>query len=343
MANQSPVEAAATLRGLANGLRTSQALFVTAKLRVADHLSKRPLTCCELATATGADAVALGRVMRALCAVGLFSESRSGHFSLEPVGQFLRSDFPGSFRAGVVFLVGPTRWRCWSELLETVMTGVSASERLLGKSIFEFYAGCPEESEIHDEAMRAFSASHAAMLLDAIDLRRDRVVVDVGGGTGECLAAILAANPGLRGILFDLPNVVERTAHVLMDRMVADRCTVEAGSFFERVPGGGDTYLLKHIVHDWDDKRARTLLQCCRRCMPSHSRLVIVERMLPERIEPGAAVETFLTDLEMLVTTPGGRERTEIEFRDLLADAGFTDLKIMPTASPLSVVEARPA
>jgi len=340
MAKQSPAQAAATLRGLANGLRVSQALFVAAQLRLADHLSERPLDRLELATVTGVDAAALGRLMRALCALGVFSESSSGHFSLRPVGEFLRSEVPGSYRAGVLFHAGSVRWRCWSELLETVRTGVNASKRLLGKQIFEFYAADMKESKIHDEAMRAFSATHADILLDAIDLRRPGVVVDVGGGTGELLAAILAANPALRGVLFDLPNVVDHAAHVLSK--VADRCTIERGSFFERVPGNGDTYLLKHIVHDWDDERVNAILRCCRRCMPANSRLVIIERKLPNLAKPNADAETFLTDLEMLVMTSGGRERTETEFRKLLADAGFELLKIFPTASPLFLFEARP-
>lgn len=340
-AKQSPAEAAATLRGLANGLRVSQALFVAAQLRVADHLSERPLDRLGLATVTGANAAALGRLMRALCALGIFSESCSGHFSLRSVGHFLRSDVPGSYRAGILFHAGAVRWWCWSDLLETVRTGANASERLLGEQLFEFYAGNPEESKIHDEAMRAFSASHAEILLDAIDFPQAGVVVDIGGGTGELLAAILAANCGLRGVLFDLPNVVDHAVSGLTK--IADRCTIDHGSFFERVPGNGNTYLLKHILHDWDDQRADAILRCCRRCMPANSRLFIIERKLPAVAEPEADAESFLTDLEMLVMSSGGRERTEAEFRNLLVNARFEPLRILPTASPLFLMEARPA
>jgi hypothetical protein len=336
----SPAQAAATLRGLANGLRVSQALFVAAQLRVADHLSPRPLDRCELAVATGADAAALGRLMRALCALGIFAESPTGHFSLCPVGQFLRSEVPGSYRAGVLFHAGSVRWRCWSELLETVRTGASASERLLGKPLFEFYAADAEEAQIHDEAMRASSASHAEILLEAIDFAPPGVVVDIGGGTGELLAAILAAHRDQRGVLYDLPNVVDRAAPVLSE--VADRCAIERGSFFERVPGDADTYLLKHILHDWDDQRADAILRCCRRHMPVHARLIVIERTLPNRVESEADAEGFLTDLEMLVMTSGGRERTEAQFRSLLANAEFALEKIVPTASPLFLFEARP-
>jgi hypothetical protein len=337
----SPAQAAAMLRGLANGLRVSQALFVAARLRVADHLSERPLDRSELATATGTDAAALGRLMRALCALGIFSESRSGQFSLRPVGQFLRSEVPGSYRAGVLFHAGSVRWRCWSDLLETVRTGANASERLLGKPIFDFYATDAEEAKLHDDAMRAFSAAHADILLDAIDFDRAGTVVDVGGGTGELLATILSAHRGLRGVLYDLSDVVDRAAPVLSE--VADRCAVEAGSFFERVPGDADTYLLKHILHDWDDERVGAILRCCRRCMPARARLIVIERTLPDLAESEADAEGFLTDLEMLVMTSGGRERTEAEFRNLLANAGFEFVRIVQTASPLFVFEGRPA
>ncbi len=339
MTNQSAVDAAATLRALANGLRVSQALLVAAELRLADHLSKRSCDRFELATATGADAAALGRVMRALCALGVFSELQSGHFSLASPGQLLRSEVPGSYRAGVLFHTGAVRWRCWSELLQTVRTGTCATERLLGKELFDFYAGDAAESKIHDEAMQAFSASHAKILLDAIDLRDIGTVVDVGGGTGELLAAILAENPGLRGVLFDRPNVVD---HTILSKF-ADRCSIEGGSFFEQVPGNGDLYLLKNIIHDWDDESVQCILRCCRRCMPANAKLVIIERRLPNLAEPKADVEAFLTDLEMLVMTSGGRERTEIEFRKLLANAGFELLKVTPTSSPLFLFEARPA
>jgi hypothetical protein len=337
---QSSAQAAARLRGLANGLRVSQTLFVAAELRLADHLSERPLDRFALAAATGTEAAALGRLMRALCALGIFAEESSGHFSLCPVGQFLRSEVPGSYRAGVLFHAGSVRWRCWSDLIETVRTGVNASERLLGQPIFEFYATDAEEAKIHDDAMRAASASHAEILLAAMDFDRAGVVIDIGGGTGELLAAMLAANRGLRGVLYDLPNVVDRAAPVL--RGVADRCTIAAGSFFERVPANGDTYLLKHILHDWDEERADTILRCCRRCMPAQSKLIIVERMLPNLAKAEAETEGFLTDLEMLVMTSGGRERTEAEFRRLLANAGFALRKIVSTASPLFLFEAEP-
>ena len=339
--SKSSSEAASTLRNLAHSLRAAQALFVAAELGVADHLSARPLDSRELATLTDTDSAALGRVMRALCALGIFEEETSGRFSLTSVGQLLRSNGPDSYHAGVLFLTGPPRWQCWSQLLETVRTGANASERVLGMPLFEYYAAHPKESKIHDEAMRVFSASHAKMLLDATDFRPGEVVVDVGGGSGELLAAVLAASPGVRGVLFDLPNVVEHSGRVLSASKVAERCTVEGGSFFERIPGSGDTYLLKQVIHDWDDERALAILRRCRSSMSPDARLLIMERKMPEVAERGMATETFFTDLEMLVMTSGGRERTEREFSELLERSGFNLVRTVPTASPLSVFEAR--
>ena len=183
--------------------------------------------------------------------------------------------------------------------------------------------------------MRSFSAGHAAAIVAAIDLRQARLVIDVGGGTGELLAAILAAHPDLRGVIFDLPNVADHAAHVLAAHKVADRCTTERGSFFESVPGHGDVYLLKHVIHDWDDERAAEILRCCRRCMPRDARLLLVERKLPEFADRNGPAETFMTDLEMLVMSPGGRERTEGEFRKLLGDAGFKYVRTLPHGFPL--------
>jgi O-methyltransferase/methyltransferase family protein len=337
-----PAQAADTLRAIAYGLRASQALLVAAQLNVADHLAHGPLTAPELAHVTKANEAALERVMRALCALGVFAESRSGHFSLNEAGQLLRSDVPGSFRAGVLLLAGGVRLRCWSDLLETVRTGVSASERLLGMPLFDFYAAHPEESEINDDAMRAFSAAHADALLKTVEFPEDGVVVDVGGGTGALLAAILAAHPRLYGILYDRPNVVRRARRVLSEGRVADRCAIVGGSFFDGVPRHGSVYILKQILHDWDDELAGAILRCCQQGIPPAAKLLIIERRLPEPAEPGPAAEAFLSDLGMLVMT-GGRERTEAEFAVLLANAGFKHLRTLATSCPLSVFEALPS
>ena len=313
MAEEGPAGAADTLRAIAHGLRASQALLVAAQLNVADHLAQGPRNAHELAHLTGANAAALGRVMRALCALGVFAESNSGYFSLNAAAQLLRSDVPGSFRAGVLFLAGEVRWRCWSDLRETVKTGVSASERLLGMQLFDFYAAHPEESELHDDAMRAFSAMHTGALLSAIDFPGGGVVVDLGGGTGELLSAILTAHPRLHGILYDLPNVVPLARRVLSESRVADRCAVVGGSFFDGVPMHGNVYILKQVLHDGDDERVGAILRICRRCIPPNATLLVIDRKMPELTEPGLAAEVFLTDLEMLVMTPGGRSGPKLK------------------------------
>jgi hypothetical protein len=332
--------ATAKLVELANGMRISQALYVAAELRIADLVALRPLSSKELAVATETNEHALDRVLRALCAFGVLGEQSPGHFGLTSIGRLLRSDVPGSFRAGILFMTGRFRWRCWSELLETVKTGMNRPEAMLGTQVFKFYAIHPAESEIQAEAMRSFSASHTGDLINALNLRGSRTVVDVGGGTGEFLAAILKAYPELHGVLFDLPTVVERAPTIMISAAVSERCDISAGSFFDFVPDTGDVYLLKQIVHDWDDDRAVDILKTCRRCMPRGAKIVLIEREMPQTIEFGTPNEPFIADLEMLVMTPGGRERCRAEFRNLLNRAGLALQAVISTASSLVLFEA---
>ena len=339
MEGQSRAQAVAALRQITSGMRSSQVLHVVAKLNIADHLARKPMNAAELATATGTDPAALHRVMRALCALDVFAESSGGEFSLNPAAEMLRTDVPGSYRAAVLFTVGDVRWRCWSDLLGTVRAGGGGTDRALGMGIFEFYAAHPEESEIHDQAMRGVSAAQAAAVLEAMDFAQAGTVVDVGGGTGELLAAILAANPSLRGVLFDLPHVVAQSTRVLTDHGIMDRVQVVGGNFFEDVPKGGDTYLLKTVIHDWDDARAMTILRNCRKAVMPKDELLIIERPLSDLGQPGKP-EAFLIDLEMLLMTPGGRERTRGEYGKLLSDTGFRLARTVSTNSPIGIFEA---
>lgn len=333
-------EAAAKLRGLIHGLRSAQALYVAAELGIADHLVAGALTATELSDRTAVDADALGRLMRALCALDVFAEISAGRFALNSVSQRLRSETDDSYRAVVLLLAGPARWRCWATLSEAVKQGKSVAGSVLGGALFDHYADNPALSKIHDDAMRTLSVMHATSIVDAIDFSDVRIAVDVGGGTGQLLAAALTAHPQVSGILYDLPNVVLHAPEVM--NQVSDRCEIESGSFFERVPDGGDLYLLKQVIHDWDDERAITILRCCRRNMPPTARLLIVERRMPVAGERSVSAEPFFLDLEMLVMTPGGRERTEADFRRLLAQSGFKLASVLQTASPFSVFEALP-
>jgi len=333
---------AASLMQLAMGFRASRAVYTATELGIADLLASRSMSSAELAAATKTHQLSVHRLMRALSALGVFEEREPDRFSLAPIGALLKRDEPRSLRAPVLFLAGETGWRVWGDLLFSLRTGDAALEHVLGMQTFDYWASHPDECAIHDEAMAVASAGVAAALLAAYDFSPFGVVVDVGGGTGSLLSEILAAHSHLRGILVDLPHVVVGAPQVLERKGVASRCRIEGGSFFESIPTGGDAYLLKHIIHDWDDSRSIAILASCRKAMTPNSTLLVVDHVLPERAEQGQSISGFLTDLEMLVRTPGGRERTEDEFSSLFAAAGFELKRVVSTPSPLSVVEGRP-
>ena len=328
------------LRQMVLAMRLSRALYVAAELGIADHLENGPMSSAALAAATSTHAGALRRLMRALSVANVFAETSPDSFSLTELGDRLRVGHPQSMRAGMMFLCGPLRWEMWSDLLRCVRTGAPALERLPGQTIFNTYADRPDEFAIANEAMRAFTRLHSRAILDAFDFSRFQTLMDVGGGTGEMLAAILAVTPGLRGTLVDLPDVIADAPEVLDRHGVADRCTLASADFFVGLPAGADAILLKQVVHDWDDGEAVALLTCCQQAMPADGVLLILERVMPEIAEHGAPIESFLLDLEMLVG-PGGRERTEAEYRALLAASGLTLTGVTPTASAVSVIEAR--
>lgn len=327
------------LRQMAMAMRSSRALYAAAELRLADHLVGGAMASVDLAGLTSTHPNALHRLLRALAAAGVFTEGSDGRFALTEIGDRLRADHPRSMRAGVLFLAGPQRWEIWSGLMRSLRTGAPAIDRPPGQTIFGHYASNTADTAIANDAMRAFTVLQARAVLAAFDFSKFGMLMDVGGGTGEMLGSVLAATPTLRGILFDLPHVVAGAGPVLERHGVADRCACTQGDFFQAVPSSADAILLKQVVHDWDDDRAVALLKQCRQALPADGTLLILERVMPEHAAPGL-VEPFLLDLEMLVG-PGGRERTEPEFRTLLAAAGLTITSITPTASPVSVIEAR--
>jgi len=331
------------VRQLCMGLRTSQALFVAVSLGIPGLLAHGSRTSSELARDTQTHAPSLRRLMRTLVALGVFVEMEGDRFSLAPAGALLRSDVSGSQHSIVLFLAGPARWQCWSDLLGSVRSGKSAADRILGMPLFDYYALHPEESQIHDQAMAAFSSSVATAFLAAYDMSPYRRAVDVGGGSGQLLAQMLCAYPQLSGVLFDLPNVVGQAARTLTEAGVSDRCSVHAGSFFETMPPGGDIYLMKNVLHDWDDERAEAILRKCREAMRGDATLLVLDRLLPERAEHGCKLDSHLLDLEMLTVAPGGRERTQREMQALLEDTGFGVKGVFTTASSLSIIEGRPA
>jgi hypothetical protein len=336
-----PAHAPSTaLTQLSMGMRASQALFVAAELGLADLIARGAHTSVALAEHTNSNADAIKRLLRALCALGVFVEGEEDNFSLTEMGESLRSDAAGSFRAAVLFLAGRLRWSIWADLLGSVRTGRSSPERNFGMHIFDYYATDEAEAEIQDEAMEAMSAAASDAVLAAYDFSLFKHIVDVGGGTGRLLSAILSKHQNVRGTLVDLPHVVARAPPIASASHVRSRMTVAGGSFFDDVPPGGDAYILKQVLHDWDDQRALQVLQACRAAMRPGAVLLIMERVLPEKAEPGTSTLAFLTDLEMLVCTPGGRERTAKQFHDLLQSAGFCLNMIAPTSSILRIIEA---
>lgn len=325
--------------GLATGFWISQALYAVAKLGVADRLSDGPLAPDELALAVGAHPGALRRVLRALASVGVFAEDADGRWALTAAAEPLRSDVPGSLRAFVTMLGEPESWRAWGEFLHSLRTGTSAFEHVFGAPVFRYMAEHPAAAARFDAAMAERSAAEDAAVLAAYDFRGVRRIVDVGGGRGALLSAIFSRHPRLHGVLFELPHVIDAARRSAAPAL-AQRCDFRAGDFFrDSLPADGDVYLLKKVIHDWDDERARFILEACRQAMRGRARLLLIEPVVPPGNDPAFAK---LLDLFMLVW-PGGLERTVDEHRALLGSAGLAMQRVVPTASPVSVIEAQPA
>lgn len=331
---------ALTLLDLLNGYRVTQVLYVAALLGIADLLAGGPRGSDELARTTGADAGALRRLLRALVCIGVFAEEGDGRFALTEVGTLLRDKVPGSLRAGVIFYGDVRHWGAWAKLEQCVRSGETVWGPRGASAFFEMSARDPEGAAIFNAAMTSFTSAFDAAVVAAYDFSRFRTLVDVGGGQGALISSILVANPGLRGILFDIAPVIDSARARLVDGELAARCELIAGDVFTAVPSGGDAYLLKWIIHDWDDEHSLAIIRNCHHAMPGDGRLLLVERIVPERIDESADTQSIvLTDLNMLVLT-GGQERTAAEYRTLLGNAGFALARIVPTTTPLSVIEA---
>jgi hypothetical protein len=327
----------ATLLQMMTGYWVSQALHVAAKLGIADLLADGPVDCEDLAAATDTHAPSLQRVLRALASVGVFTEVSPGSFALTPLAELLRTETPGSMRA-LAIMYAEEQYRAWGGLLHSVRTGEMAFDHQFGMGYFEYLAQHPEADRVFNEAMTGWTHQLVGAVMDTYDFSPFKTIVDVGGGYGALLTAILRSNPGTRGVLFEQPHVVASAEEQLVAAGVADRCTFVGGDFFAAVPTGGDAYVLSQILHDWDDERCVAILGQCRRVMPDHGKLLVVELVLPEGDEP------FLgkwLDLHMLVLL-GSRERTAAEYDTLFRAAGFKLARVVPTPPGPSVVEAVP-
>ncbi len=318
------------------GYWTTQSLYVAAKLGIADLLSNGPRSADDLAKATNTHAPSLFRLLRGLASLGVFADDGTARFSLTPLAECLRSDAPGSQRA-LAIMCGEEHYKAWGELLYSVQTGNIAFDKLYGMPVFEFLSKNVEQAKVFDAAMVGVHGRETAAMTDAYDFSSIGVLADVGGGNGSLLTTVLKKHPHMKGVLYDLPGVTERAKANLKEAGLADRCTVIGGNFFESVPAGADAYLMRHIIHDWDDEKATTILRNVHQAIGQEGRLLVIEGVIPPGNEPCFGK---LLDLTML-TIPGGKERTEEEYRTLFKAGGFELIRIVPTKAEVSVIEGR--
>jgi hypothetical protein len=331
---------AVALRHLSTGFWVSQAIAVVADLGLADLLRDAPKTSAELARDTGTHAGALYRLLRAVASLGVFAEDDLGRFTLTPLAALLLQDVPHSWRAAAIMSGADWTWRPWSALAYSVKTGRPAFEHIFGQEFDAYLTQHQDAADTFQAFMLAATAEEALAVAPVYDFSGFRRVVDIGGGRGALLAAILKANPQLHGVLFDAPHVAASAESFLRAQGIAERCDVVGGDFFDAVPPGGEVYLLKWILVSWDDERAVAILHNCRRALPAHGRLLVVERLIPSGNAPCFGK---LADLNLLVMYQG-RHRTADEYRTLFSRAGLTLTRIIPTQSPteFSIIEGVP-
>jgi len=322
---------------LASGYWISQAIYVAAKLGIADILKYGERSSSQIAVATGADESCISRLMRALCVVGVFRTNGEGRFALTGLGKPLQSNVPGSLRAMVITL-GEVHYAAWAHLLESVKTGAPAFPHAFGAEMFDYLARENAAGTAFNRAMTDYSALSSCAVLLSYDFSGVRSIVDVGGGCGTLLTSILLMYPSMRGTLFDIAPVIAAAEQSLKAHPCRERCTMVSGNFLDCVPRDFDAYLMSSVIHDWDDERAIKILQNCRRSMGQQSRVLLVEFIVPAG---GKKSFSKLLDLNMLVMN-GGRERTESEYRRLFDAAGLRMTSVIPTLSPLCVLEATP-
>jgi O-methyltransferase domain len=324
---------------MATGMGITAAMQPIVRMGVPDHLASGPVPISELARRTGSNADALYRVMRMLASVGMFAEMPGKVFALTPMSELLRSDTPASLRGFVLWVSNGFHFKVWSEMAHSIRTGQPAVEKVTGKACFDAIFADPEVGADFNSAMTCFSRMVAPALLEAYDFSGIGTLMDVAGGHGAILCEVLTAYPKLKGILFDLPNVVDEANCHICSLKLDDRCRTMHGDFFENIPAGADAYYMQHILHDWADEPALKILGNVRRALDGRAdgKLIVLDQVMAEDSAPNPAK---WLDLEMLLM-PGGRERTDREWRELFANAGFEITQILPTKAGQSVIEAR--
>lgn len=324
---------------LVTGTWVAQAISTAARLGIADLLAAGPQSVAHLASHCSCHERSLYRLLRALSTVGIFEELADARFQLTPLADPLRSDSPHSLRNAAIMLGEPPHYAAWGNLLGAVQSGGIAFNEVFGMPVFKYFGAHADAAEVFNHAMTELSSNVHVAVVNAYDFSRFETIVDVGGGHGALLSAILLANPQLRGVLFDQPSVVEGAEPHLEARGVAERCHTAPGDFFQAVPEGGDAYLLATVIHDWNDDESVQILRNIRRAIRPNGRLLLVEQVLKE---PNTDDFGKFADLNMLVMTGGG-ERTESEYRELYRRAGFELLRIVPTRSSSAIIEGAPA
>jgi tRNA A58 N-methylase Trm61 len=312
-----------------------QSVCTVAKLGIADMLSEKHQTADELAVKTNTHSASLYRILRALESIGIFALNSDRKFQLTPIGELLRSDVPNSMRNIAIMQGEDWLWSNWGSMMHSIKTGRTAQEKVHGMGAFEFLMKNKEAAEIFNNGMTTISQTAALAIVESYDFSDIRKLVDIGGGHGILLAAILKANSNVQGVLFEQQSVIEGAGNLLEKEGIKNRVDLIKGDFFESIPTGADAYMMKHIIHDWDDKHCVTILKNIHNAIKGNGKVLIVESVIPESSEPHYSK---ILDLEMLVTA-GGKERTEDEYRRLLETSGFRMTRIIPTNSPFSVIE----
>jgi hypothetical protein len=320
---------------LIRGYWTTQAIFVAAELRIADLLADGPKDPEELGRASGVKGDMLYRVLRALASIGIFAEDSDGRFMLTPLAETLCGD---SGQRAYARLHGQELYQSWGKLLQAVRSGDAAFVEAFGMPAFDYFGNNSDRGAVFDRAMTGHHGPEADPMLDAYDFSGFRELVDVGGGNGSLLTAILRRHPRIRGVLFDLPRVIERAAVPMRNAELGERCTLVGGSFLDSVPAGADAYVLRHVVHDWRDEDAATILRNCRKAMQPNGKILVVEIVVPAGNDP-----SFAKWMDLMMVTYGGKERSEKQYRDLYGRAGLRLTRVVPTKAGISIVEGVPS
>ena len=340
MSNPQPSKAnqemppSAQLTQMIFGFIPAQAIATAAKLGIADLLKDGPRKVDDLARASGTHNRSLYRLLRALASVGVFAEEADGTFRLTPIAEFLRSDVPGSLRAFSIYFGADFHLRVWEDLLFSVTHGKPVFNHIHQKGVFEYFEDNSEHAKIFNDAMTSFSASVSEPIVDAYDYAGIGKLADVGGGHGFLLSAILKNYPAMKGILYDAGSVVAGAKNLVASQGVSERCDLVAGDFFESTPAA-DAYIMKHIIHDWEDEKSIRILRNCRQSMTGNGKVLVVEMVVPEG---NTSSPSKFLDLEMLLFLHS-YERTEKEYAALFEKAGFRLTRVVPTESPYSIVE----